>query len=115
MDSVTQRTKHEIFLGRKTGETITNPTIAGCALLFEGNNYYVLQLMMFPDRYYFMAKNKDSSAYYTIFSRKVKSDDSVHFQNPVGSARLSEDLKTHLELKFHLFNTNLYMSLFPSE
>jgi len=35
-------------------------------------------------------------------------------QNPVGFARLPDEVKTHLEMTFNLLNRKLFMSLFPA-
>jgi hypothetical protein len=106
--------KYEIFYGKKIGEKLVDQRIAGFSLLFEGNHYYVMRLMMFPHTWYYMTKNKDSRDHYTIFAKCLRNPGQVRFQDPVGQACLKNDLKTHLEVNFHILGPSLFMNLFPS-
>lgn len=109
-----QTTKHEIVIGRKQDGELTNPLATGQAFLREGDSYYTVKLMMFPGQTYYLTKNKDSCDRYTIFSKQVKTDDTMKFQNPVGSGRLSQDLSAYLELYFPVIRSQMFMCLYPA-
>jgi hypothetical protein len=116
MNSPQNLTKYNIYIGEKREGFLLNQKIAGFSLLFEGNNYYVMRLMMLPHTWYYLMKNRDSQANYTVYAKCIRGPDGdvIKFQDPVGSAELIDDLKTHLELKFPLFATSVFMNLFPS-
>ena len=107
-------TKYDLYSGEKQNGTLADPKFAGFSLLFEGNLHYVVRLIMFPHTWYYLAKNRESQNGYTIYSKCIRNADLIRFQDPVGVANLSDDLKTHLELKFHLFSQSVFMNLFPS-
>jgi hypothetical protein len=109
-----QTTKHEIVIGRKQNGELTNALATGQAFLREGDNYYTVKLMMFPGQTYYLVKNKDSHDRYTVFAKQVKTEDTMKFQNPVGSGRLSLELSSHLEIYFPVIRSQMFMCLFPS-
>lgn len=104
---------YQVFIGTKQNGLLRDPVIAGHGIHYVGDDHYVLKLMMIPNVSYFLAKNPSSQATYTVFTKCLRSGDRLRFQNPVGFARLSDDLKTHLEIEFPLLKTSVYMSLFP--
>ncbi len=107
--------KHEILIGRKQDGELTKTLVAGQAFLNEGDNFYTVKLMMFPGQTYYLMKNKDSQDRYTVFAKQVKTEDTMKFQNPVGSGRLSEDLTAYLEIYFPVIRSQMFMCLFPAE
>jgi hypothetical protein len=109
-----QTTKHEIVIGRKQNGELANALVAGQAFLREGDSFYVVKLMMFPGQTYYLTKNRESHDRYTVFAKIVKTEDSVKFQNPVGSGRLSLELASYLELYFPVLRSQMFMSLFPA-
>lgn len=111
-------TRFELVTGRIENETVVKPMFAGVALSYPEESHYVLRLSMFPKQFYYLNKNHENQTHYTIFSRRVLDPNDpkkVHFQNPVGMARLTQNLKSHLEVKFSLFDTTLFMNLYPME
>lgn len=110
-----QTTKHEIVIGRKQDSQLVNTLATGQAFLREGDSYYTVKLMMFPGQTYYLVKNRDSHDRYTVFAKQVKTEESVKFQNPVGSGRLSQELSSYLELYFPVIRSQMFMCLFPSE
>lgn len=108
------KTKHELVIGSLVNNTLVQSSHAGIAIKYPGEEYYVTKLGMFPGRSYYMVKNQGSSTCYSLYSRKVESGEArVRFLNKVGSGRLRDDLKTHLEMHFDLFCKNVYMDLSP--
>ena len=107
-------TKYDLCVGDKEDGTLNKQKYSGFALLFEGNLHYVVRLIMFPHTWYFLAKNRESQNGYTIYSKCIRNGDLIRFQDPVGVANLNDDIKTHLELKFHLLSQSVFMNLFPS-
>lgn len=107
--------KHEIVIGRAIDGLIVNPLLAGFAVQFEGENHYVIRFSMFPNNPFYLCKNRDSQSNYTVFAKMLKDATTglARFQNPVGSGRLLAGLKSHLEIRFPLFGTSVFMSLFP--
>lgn len=113
----TQATRFDIVTGKIENGTIFKPMHAGVALSYPGEAHYVLRLSMFPRCFYYLNKNQDSASQYTVYSRRVvdKNTGAVLFQKPVGQGRLAPEIKTHLEIKFPLLGTSVFMSLFPQE
>ena len=107
--------KYEVVMGRVIEGTVADPMLVGFAVQFEGEAHYVLRFTMFPNNPYYLSKNRDSQSHYTAFAKQVKDPvtNAIRFQNPVGSGRLPNDLKSHLELYFPLLGTNVFMNLFP--
>lgn len=105
----------EVYLGTKNGGELVDKVIAGHAFLYEGDTHYVLKLMMIPNVVYFLGKNPESQITYTVFTKCIELPKRLKFQNPVGFARLTDDLKTHMEIELPLFRTKVYMSLFPKQ
>jgi len=108
------RTKHELVTGVKQNGKIIRTYIAGNAYLYEGSDYYVVNLLLFPEKNLFVKKDAASRDKYTVFARCYKQDGKFHFKSPVGNAYLNEDLKTHLEIYLPLLSRRIFMSLYPS-
>ena len=106
---------YQVFMGEKQNGVLCEPVIAGHAIHYEGDEHYVLKLMMIPTVSYFLAKNPSSQLSYTVFTKCFFQGDKLRFQNPVGFARLKDDLKTHLEIEFPLLKTSVYMNLYPKQ
>jgi hypothetical protein len=106
------RTKHQVVCGEKNGCHLEGVFRAGEAFLHEGDDYYVLKLAAFPFAYY-LRKNKNSDANYTVFARCRDSHDGVRLQDPVGRASLVQELKSHLEIHIPILRLNLFMNLYP--
>ena len=106
--------KFEIVSGNTHEGCLHNQRYAGVSIYKEDGEFYRVQLNIWPNISYFIRKNKNNDAY-TIFSRIVKTDEGVKFQNPVGYAKILEKIKTHMMLRFEVPNVSLFMSLFPSE
>ena len=100
-------------MGEKKLGTLHDSVIAGHAIHYAGDDHYLLKLMMIPNVSYFLAKNPGSQATYTVFTKCLRLGERLRFQNPVGFARLTDDLKTHMEIELPLFKTSVFMSLFP--
>lgn len=116
MKDFSNRTKHDVVMGRKSAGAILEGRPVGHALNFEGTNYFVLKLWERPKDTYFISRNRDDESSYTVFAKKVEVEDesgNVKFQNPIGYARLKNDLRTHLEVTLTLSRVQVYMSLFP--
>lgn len=108
-------TKHDVILGRKEASGLSNVKIAGFAKLNDGEAYYTLKLMMFPEQTYFIVKNKNSHDRYTVFSKKIEDGDQVVFRHPVGSGQLSLEAQSYLEIYFPLTRSQVFMNLYPSK
>lgn len=112
-----QATRYELVTGRIENGTIVKPMHAGVALSYPGEAHYVLRLSMFPKQFYYLNKNHESAAQYTVYSRRVVNPDTgaVLFQKPVGQGRLVAEVRNYLEIKFQLLGASVFMSLFPNE
>ena len=105
--------KFEVVSAKNTNGELSYVKHAGVSFCKDNDDYFKLNLNVWPTVNYFVAKNH-SNKNYTIFSKKVMVEGGVKFQNPVGYARTIENLKTHMFLKFEVPNVSLYMSLCPS-
>jgi hypothetical protein len=113
----TPPTQYHLVIGKVVDGELVNPARAGSALSYEGESHYVLKLSMFPYQKYYLVKNKDSTTQYTVFSRRVvdaAAREGARFQNPVGSGRLSPEIKSYMEIRFPLLFGSIFMNLFPS-
>ena len=106
--------RHELVVGRCEGGKILLTKNAGLAIRKSAETFYSLKLHMFPGLTYFLSKNFGENPNYTIFSKIISDEGGVRFQNPVGAARLSNDMRTHLEIRFNLMDRRVCMSLFPT-
>ncbi len=105
--------RFEIFRGREINGNLTNLRLCGFAFQNEGDSYYKVKLLFLPETVYYMSKNHGDG--YTLFSKMVLNEEGkVIFQNPVGFAKIIENNKTHLYLKFPDLASHMFMSLFPS-
>lgn len=107
--------KHELVVGRCEAGKLLLPKNAGLAIRKSNESFYSLRLHMFPGVTYFLNKNFGENPNYTLFSKILRDEEGVRFQNPVGAARLRTDLKTHLEIRFNLIDRRVFMSLFPAQ
>ncbi len=98
------------------GFFLKNPQLAGFAVQFVGEEHYVVRLNMFPSQAYYLTKNRDSQSNYTLFSKVLRDREAgvVRFQNPVGSGKLSQETKAHLEIRFPLLGTSVFMNLYAN-
>lgn len=108
-------TRYEICRGREVEGKLVDLKTAGYAYLNEGCEFYVVKLFFLPRNTYFLSKNRNTPSGYTIFAKTFESGTHRHFQNPVGSGRLLESVKTHLAIQFPDLASQMYMSLFPKE
>lgn len=107
-------TRYDLVIGRREGQTLANTLATGQCFLNDGDSFYTVKLMMFPGQTYYLVKNRSSTDRYTVFAKIIREQDSVKFQNPVGSGKLSDDLSSHMELYFPVLRSQMFMCLFPS-
>lgn len=106
--------RYEIFRGREINGQLQGLRLAGYAFQNEGDTYYRVKLMMFPENVYFLSKNQGAG--YTLFAKMViQEDGKVVFQNPVGFAKIMDNIRTHIYVRFPDLASHMFMSLFPSE
>ncbi len=106
--------RFDIFRGRELNGNLTQLRLCGYAFQNEGETYYKIKLFTFSDQVYYMSKNMGSG--YTLFAKNVLHEDGrTTFQNPVGFAKVMDNIRTHLFVKFSDLGSNMYMSLYPSE
>jgi hypothetical protein len=106
-------TKYALVVGKNVSGELQNALTTGTCFLNEGDDFYTLKLMMFPGHSYFVVKNRNSQDRYTIYSKRFREGDRFRFQSPVGSGRLNSELSTHMEIYFPVFQTQMFMSLYP--
>lgn len=106
--------RYEIYRGREINGQLVGLRLAGYAFQNEGEAHYRVKLLLLPENTYYMSKNQSPG--YTIFSKVVtKEDGKLVFQNPVGFAKIMDQVRTHLYLKFPDLGSHMFMSLFPSD
>ena len=105
--------RFEILRGREVNGGLTALKLCGYAFQNEGDSYYRIKLFTLGDQTYYMSKNMGPG--YTIFAKVVVNEDGKPvFQNPVGFAKVLDQIRTHLFVKFSDLGSSMYMSLFPS-
>jgi hypothetical protein len=106
--------RYEIYRGREINGQLTGLRLCGYAFQNNGDSYYRVKLFFLPDNTYYMSKNLGEG--YTIFAKMIAHEDGkTGFQNPVGFAKLMEQVRTHLYVRFPDLGSHMFMSLFPSE
>ncbi len=106
--------KYEIFAGFKKDNDIESKIQVGTAFKNNDENYYKIKLMMFPTQTYYLVKNVNDSAKYTVYSKMIIEPNGKNkFLNPVGSGTLDSRLLSYLELKFPLLRCHVFVSLYP--
>jgi hypothetical protein len=104
--------RYEIYRGREVNNQLVGLRLCGYAFLNDGEPFYRIKLFMYPEYNYYMSKNQGEG--YTIFSKIVTTaDGKVIFQNPVGFAKLMENIRTHLYVRFPDLSSHMFMSLYP--
>lgn len=105
---------YDLFTGRKNQGAVMYSEPAGRAISFPGTHYYVLKLWALYNNTYFLIKKQNDDMAYTVFAKKIEDDHGVRFQNPVGHGWISEDMVSHLEIRFNFPRQSLFMSLYPA-
>ena len=106
--------RFEIFRGREVNGQLVGLRICGYAFQNEEDKYYRVKLFFLPENTYYMSKNQGSG--YTIFSKITTGEDGkIVFQNPVGFAKLMDQVRTHLYVRIPDLASHMFMSLFPTE
>lgn len=113
--SLDNRTCYSLVTGKKTEGQLQYETQVGYAFKKESEPFYVLKMWMYPTINYFMAKARPDDNRYVVFTRKLvnEQDGSVKLLNPVGTARINDELKSHLEIFFRFPYSKLFMNLYP--
>jgi hypothetical protein len=106
--------RHEIYRGREINGHLSGLRLCGYGYQTEGESYYRLKLFFLPEVTYYMSKNMGDG--YTLFAKMIVHEDGrVAFQNPVGFAKLLDNVRTHLYIRFPDLGSHMFMSLFPIE
>lgn len=106
--------RYEIYRGREINGELKGLRLSGYAFQNEGESFYRIKLLMFPENTYYLSRNQGEG--YTIFAKIGKEENGkVVFQNPVGFAKLIPNVRTHMYLKFPDLASHMFMSLFPTE
>ncbi len=85
----------------------------GYATPSKDGSYYVIDFAMFPYSYY-LKKKQNSGDQYSVYARRYFRGDIARFSSVVGEATLQDDRTAYMEFYFPIFNTPVYMSLFPA-
>ncbi len=107
--------KYKIYSARKEELGLSQLMLSGFAVKLNDEKFYTVRLLMFPNNPYYLVKNKDSLSSFTLYAKSIRNEDGkiLKFQNPVGVGILKEDLKSYLEIKFHILPSFLFMTLYP--
>lgn len=105
--------EHSVVAGNFYGGELTNKKECGFAYIREGDNFYTLKLYMNPNTSYFLVKNK-SNDLYTLFTKIIRFENNVMFRHPVGYAKLLDNNKSYMQLKFHTPSMVMFMDLYAS-
>ena len=108
-------TVYKLLVGTRTTSALLNPFKVGSAIKEKIKDHYVLRLTMFPRAGYYLVKVKDSLTNYLVFSHCHQDREHSRFRGLVGYGRLTEDLKTHLEIRFPLLGLKVFMKLTAAE
>src|SRR6185312_17132784 len=98
--------------GRKFNGELLDPLPTGQCFLNEGDEFYILKLMMFPGQTYYLVKNRSSADRYTVFAKILRDEGQLKYQNPVGSGKLNADLPSYMEIQFPILRAQMFMNLY---
>ena len=105
--------KFELFVGREAEGKLESAKCVGTAYFQEVDRHYTIKLMALPGITYYLVKNYESKDRYTLYATRQRSENGLHFNSPVGMARLKPELNAYLELYIPIFKSKIFMSLFP--
>ncbi len=113
-------TKHELMVVTKSTGGLIQKQWAGEAFYHPDEDYFQLQLAIFPFPY-FMTRNKDSKEHYTVWAQKVHGKAQATFRRPVGRGKItssesSQQLFNYVEIDVPLLGLRQspMVCLFPS-
>ena len=109
--TTTNKNRFAIHLGKLVHGKFITSFHAGDA--FEEGGHYAVKLFALPC-FYFLRKNKDADAEYTLYAKRLGYPESTRFLDPVGKGVLDDTLKTHMMIELPFFERRLFMSLYPS-
>ena len=106
-------TKHAIVIGDYFDGNLRKKKESGYAFMNENDSFYTVKIHMNPINNYFLVKNKKNDLY-TVFSKIDRSNNQVNFKNPVGYAKLLENNKSYMQIKFFMPKMTMFMDLYAS-
>lgn len=110
---MTENQKFELFVGREVEGKLDSAKCVGSAMFQEIERHYTVKLMALPGITYYLVKNYESKDRYTLYSKRQRDEKGIHFNSPIGMARLKPELNSYLELYIPIFKSKIFMSLFP--
>lgn len=115
MENIKVKGRFHIYTGYKNGDKIENEQQAGEAYDVDEvkKPYYMVKMWAFPRDVFYLCKNRDDDAKFTLFAKKTGDETDPKFRRPVGFGYISRDLKKHLEIQFTFPRQRVFMSLFP--
>lgn len=81
-------TKHEVVTFGKSDSGHVQKQWAGEAFYYPDDDFFQLQLAIFPFPY-FLTRNKDSASQYTVWAQKARDSNPARFRRPVGKGAVS--------------------------
>jgi hypothetical protein len=105
--------RFEIVTGFNDGGDLKYQAPIGVGLKSEDEDYYKVSVWSLSPQAFYLVKNQSTPGNYTLYSRRQIVGTEELFLNPVGYGSISDEMKTHLEIRLRFPKGVVYMSLFP--
>ena len=120
MNHPNQKNVYELVAGEIAGGRLKETANLGFAYLYGNSRCYEVRLSNVmgenPRTRYYIMKNRRTKLDYIVYSKRPKPfRNNSGADDIVGTARLSENLKTHLEININKAPAKIFMSLYPLE
>lgn len=113
MNRPNEKTVYELVSGIKAGGSLLETEPMGYAFRFGESRHYVVKPRSRFGKRYYIIKKPLSRFGYVVFAKVTRTKRGSRFRDEVGSATLSEDLKSHLEISVTGFDCPFFMNLYP--
>lgn len=116
MSTPNVKARFHVYTGFRTGRKLQNEFQAGEAYEVENKRkpHYILKMWAFPKDTFYLCQSKEAPEKFTLFAKKIGTDEEPFFRRPIGFGYLSRELKQYLEIQFTFPRQRVFMSLFPA-
>jgi len=105
--------RFEIVTGYNDGGEIKYQAPIGVAIKADDEDSYKVSIWSLSPQAFYLVRNQSGSGNYTLYSRRQIVGTEELYLNPVGYGSVSDEMKTHLEIRLRFPKGVVYMSLFP--
>ena len=108
--------KYDLSIGTPDQGALSKEVPVGCAIRPHGADFYHVKLWAFQRMGFYLKPNGKSGqgTRYTLYARKTDRVGAPSFENPIGTAFLSGEVRDYLEIHLRIPKTRIFMNLYPA-